>query len=103
MFDKKGDGSINCDNFRVLMNGLGKISSEEIEEMIKEADLDGNGTIDYAGRCHVTIMQAGVFPLFEGRCNYKFYVIHMVKRLKQVRTAGQVVTLVHTPSIEFNI
>ena len=36
---------------RHIMTTLGeKLTNEEVEEMIKEADIDGDGTINYEGR-----------------------------------------------------
>lgn len=48
VFDKNNDGKISADELRVVMSKLGeKLSEEEIDEMIREADLDGDGFIDY--------------------------------------------------------
>ncbi|XP_026462891.1 calmodulin-like [Ctenocephalides felis] len=48
VFDQNDDGMITSSELRIVMNRLGeKLTDEEIEEMIKEADVDGNGVIDY--------------------------------------------------------
>ena len=51
VFDKDGDGSISAAELRhVMMNRGETMSDEEVNDMIREADLDGNGQIDYEGR-----------------------------------------------------
>jgi len=46
--DKNGDGSIS---FQELQNGLGKRENgAQLLEMLKAADTDGNGTINYTGK-----------------------------------------------------
>ncbi len=48
VFDRDGNGFITSHELRNIMNSLGEnLSPEEIEEMIKEADLDNDGQIDY--------------------------------------------------------
>lgn len=48
VFDRDGNGFITSHELRYVMTNLGEtLSSEEIDEMIKEADLDGDGQIDY--------------------------------------------------------
>ena len=48
VFDKNKDGFISVDELRQVMATLGETQSqEEIEEMIKEADQDGDGQVDY--------------------------------------------------------
>jgi calcium-dependent protein kinase len=50
-FDVNGDGSITFEEFRqglrASANGGGALSDAEIENVMKEADMDGSGTIDY--------------------------------------------------------
>lgn len=47
---QNGDGYISDKELLHVMNNLGeKLTQEEVEEMIREADIDGNGKIDYAG------------------------------------------------------
>ena len=46
VFDKNKDGFINSQEFREVMINLGeKLTEEEIGEMLKEADIDGDGKI----------------------------------------------------------
>ncbi|KAF1345104.1 putative calmodulin [Delphinella strobiligena] len=48
IFDRDGSGTINADELRDVMKALGEdLSSAEIDEMIKEADKNGDGSIDY--------------------------------------------------------
>ncbi|KIV93842.1 hypothetical protein PV10_05027 [Exophiala mesophila] len=48
VFDKDGSGTISADELRQVMKSLGEnLTDEEIDEMIREADKDRNGTIDY--------------------------------------------------------
>ena len=45
-----GNGYISSVELRHIMTTLGeKLTNEEVEEMIKEADIDGDGTINYEG------------------------------------------------------
>jgi len=47
-FDKDGNGFISASELRHVMANLGeKMTDEEVDEMIKEADLDGDGQINY--------------------------------------------------------
>jgi calmodulin len=49
IFDRDGDGTIDNDELGTVMRSLGyQPSEEEIEDMMREADKDGNGTIDFA-------------------------------------------------------
>ncbi|KAI8967427.1 putative calmodulin [Mycotypha africana] len=48
VFDKDNDGYITQDELRTVMTNLGQnLSAQELEEMIKEADTDGDGRINY--------------------------------------------------------
>lgn len=48
IFDKDGNGVISANELRHVMTTLGeKLSQEEADEMIKEADIDGDGHINY--------------------------------------------------------
>lgn len=48
VFDWDGNGLISAAELRHVMTNLGeKLTDEEVDEMIKEADLDGDGHINY--------------------------------------------------------
>mmetsp|Transcript_47156 Transcript_47156/g.52542 ORF Transcript_47156/g.52542 Transcript_47156/m.52542 type:complete len:150 (-) Transcript_47156:1616-2065(-) len=48
IFDRDGDGTIDNDELGTVMRSLGnQPTEEEVENMIREADTDGNGTIDF--------------------------------------------------------
>lgn len=50
VFDKNKDGLISSKELRHVMTNLGeKLSEEEVDDMIKEADLDGDGMVNYEG------------------------------------------------------
>jgi calmodulin len=47
VFDRDGSGTISSDELRLVMKQLGEnLTDREIDEMLQEADKDGNGTID---------------------------------------------------------
>lgn len=47
VFDKDGSGTISASELKAVMKSLGEnLSDAEIDEMIREADKDQNGTID---------------------------------------------------------
>ncbi|KAJ8895211.1 hypothetical protein PR048_000536 [Dryococelus australis] len=53
VFDKNNDGLISSTELRHVMTNLGeKLSDEEVDDMIREADLDGDGMVNYEGKSH---------------------------------------------------
>lgn len=51
VFDRNGDGFISSSELRHVMTNLGeKLTDEEVEDMIREADLDGDGLVNYEGK-----------------------------------------------------
>lgn len=50
LFDKNGDGQIDANELRHLLVNLGeKLTDDEVDEIITEIDIDGDGNIDYSG------------------------------------------------------
>ena len=48
VFDRDGNGLISAAELRHVMTNLGeKLTDDEVDEMIKEADIDGDGHINY--------------------------------------------------------
>lgn len=48
VFDRDGSGWISAAELRHIMTHLGeKLSDEEVDEMMKEADPSGNGQVNY--------------------------------------------------------
>lgn len=48
VFDKDGSGYIDSSELRQVMTTLGeKLTDEEVDEMIQEADIDGDGQVNY--------------------------------------------------------
>lgn len=51
VFDKDGNGFISAQELRQVMASLGeKLSEEELDEMMREADVDGDGQINFEGK-----------------------------------------------------
>ncbi len=51
VFDKDGNGFISSAELRHVMTNLGeKLTDAEVDEMIHEADIDGDGSVNYEGR-----------------------------------------------------
>merc|ERR1711869_189451 len=48
VFDRDNNGFISASELRHVMTNLGeKLTDEEVDEMIREADIDGDGQVNY--------------------------------------------------------
>lgn len=66
MFDKNNDGLISSTELRHVMTNLGeRLSDAEVDDMIKEADMDGDGMVNYNGR-FLTKKKITSFAQFSG-------------------------------------
>ena len=55
VFDRDGNGFISAAELRHVMMNLGeKLSEEDVDEMIREADVNGTGQLDYTGLANFT-------------------------------------------------
>lgn len=51
VFDKEGTGKIRDQDLKLVMQSLGEsMTDEEVQEMLNEADENGDGVIDYEGK-----------------------------------------------------
>ena len=66
MFDRDGNGFISAAELRHVMTNLGeKLTDEEVDEMIREADVDGDGQINYE---ESALRVAYSFQIYSGYC-----------------------------------
>ena len=69
VFDMDGNGFISAEEFKWTMMNLGNQLTEEVNEIIKTADLNGDGQIDLKGNfnfffCFVLFFLCPVFDCF---------------------------------------
>ena len=70
VFDKDGNGFISAAELRHVMTNLGeKLTDEEVDEMIREADIDGDGQVNYEGTF------VFVPPTVHGMCPIVYWVV----------------------------
>ena len=54
LFDKNGDGTITVAELGVVMKSLGtNPNATELQDMINEVDVDGNGTLEFDEFCQL--------------------------------------------------
>ncbi|KAL6064752.1 hypothetical protein STEG23_024834 [Scotinomys teguina] len=69
VFDKDGNGYISAAELRHVMTNLGeKLTDEEVDEMIREADIDGDGQVNYEDPVKLTVH---TMPITESPCSFK--------------------------------
>ena len=57
-FDKDGSGTIDKDELEGILNSIDeKLSPADIQQMIKEADVDGDGQINYSEFANMLIQK----------------------------------------------
>lgn len=67
VFDKDGNGFISAAELRHVMTNLGeKLTDEEVDEMIREADIDGDGQVNYEGNFFFFYHHCCFCPVFDG-------------------------------------
>ena len=58
IFDMDGNGFISVAELRHVMTNLGeKLTDEEVDEIIRETDIDGDGQVNYEGKLIFTLVQ----------------------------------------------
>ncbi|CAH1179956.1 unnamed protein product [Phaedon cochleariae] len=63
VFDKNNDGLISSTELRHVMTSLGeRLTEEEVDDMIKEADLDGDGEVNYEAPAPFTTPEGPAAP-----------------------------------------
>ena len=51
VFDKDDDGFLSVAELRHIMTSMGdKMTNDEVDDMVREADRDGKGKINYDGK-----------------------------------------------------
>jgi len=70
VFDKDNNGFISAAELRHVMTSLGeKLTDEEVDEMIREADVDGDGRINYEEFVKMMVIQFLSAYRFHGLLN----------------------------------
>jgi calmodulin len=65
VFDKDGNGFISSAELRHVMTNLGeKLTDAEVDEMIHEADIDGDGSVNYEGALMTSFYLTNVTSCF---------------------------------------
>lgn len=68
VFDRDNNGFISAAELRHVMTSIGeKLTDDEVDEMIREADQDGDGRIDCACPCPCPSLFHTANPLYRQR------------------------------------
>eukprot|EP01022_Parablepharisma_sp_SALTPOND_P028437 TRINITY_DN70963_c0_g1_i1.p5 TRINITY_DN70963_c0_g1~~TRINITY_DN70963_c0_g1_i1.p5 ORF type:complete len:178 (-),score=25.90 TRINITY_DN70963_c0_g1_i1:1809-2342(-) len=66
VFDRDGSGSISSEELRHVMMNLGeKLSEEEVDKMLREADVNGDGSIDFSEFVNMLISRQSINYIIE--------------------------------------
>lgn len=80
VFDKDGNGFISAAELRHVMTNLGeKLTDEEVDEMIREADIDGDGQVNYEGNNNI-INNTKICLYFNGLFFIDEFMIEFIHR-----------------------
>ena len=73
VFDNDGNGLISAAELRLVMSNLGeKLTDEDVDEMIRKTDIDGDGQVNYEGESiHGKIVSAMPLTPQVNSVNYK--------------------------------
>lgn len=73
-YDSSGDGSISIQELFHMFRALGKqVSKAQLQQVIREVDVDGNGVIDFEEMCLMEIKMSGARPRAD-LINYQDYL-----------------------------
>ena len=65
VFDKDDNGYISAAELKHVMTNLGeKLTDDEVNEMIKEGDIDGDGQVNYEGTEATFLQLHGTLSLY---------------------------------------
>jgi len=71
MIDKDGSGKISSDELKNILKSIGeKLSDEEVDEIMRDIDLNGDGELDCDGQ-EIRFMLSMMFKIDQNR-NYVF-------------------------------
>ena len=75
IFDKDDDGFISVEELRHIMQSLGeKLTDNELDEMVAEADSDKDGLINYQGIAFLYLLP-NLFNIMNSRAKLSFLLI----------------------------